>query len=83
MGCPLVASKQRAQDLEIARAFGRRVRELRTSAGMTQEQLAETSGLHPTFISNLERGYRVPTLPTVMRIASGLGLEAAELLRWD
>ena len=41
---------------------------------MTQEGLAEAAELHATFVSNLERGYRVPSLPTVLRVAAGLGV---------
>lgn len=79
--------ERRAEDLEIAAAFGQRVRNARLDRELTQEQLAEASGLHSTFISNLERGYRVPTLPTVIRVARGLdcrlevilaGLDSAE-----
>jgi transcriptional regulator with XRE-family HTH domain len=47
---------------------------------MSQENLAEAAGLHPTFISNLERGYRVPTVPTLLRIAAGLDVAPGELL---
>lgn len=75
-----MSKTRREQDLEIARAFGARVREVRLSKHMTQEALAEAASLHPTFISNLERGYRVPTLPTVIRVAQGLNVEVAALL---
>ncbi len=71
---------RRDEDLAIAAAFGARVRELRLEAGMTQEALAEASGLHPTFISNVERGYRVPTLPTVVRVARGLCVLPSDLV---
>lgn len=76
-----MAKTRREEDLEIAAAFGKRVRQIRLDKGMTQETLAEASGLHPTFISNLERGYRVPTLPTVLRVANGLGVSLSGLLR--
>jgi transcriptional regulator with XRE-family HTH domain len=75
-----VATSDRAKDLEVARAFGARVRELRLQAELTQEQLAEAAGLHPTFISNLERGYRVPTLVTVLKVASALNLQPEALV---
>jgi ribosome-binding protein aMBF1 (putative translation factor) len=79
--CPSVPDRrERTRDLEIAAAFGRRVREVRTAKGMTQEALAEAAGLHPTFVSNVERGYRVPTIPTLLRLANGLGVQACELL---
>lgn len=72
--------RDREEELAIAAAFGVRVREVRLESGMTQEQLAEVAELHPTFISNIERGYRVPSLPTVLRLSKGLGVEAVELI---
>lgn len=72
--------QQRKRDLEIAKTFGARVREVRKEKGMTQEQLAEAAGLHPTFISNVERGYRVPSLPTVLRLATGLRVNPSQLV---
>jgi len=75
-----VPKQQRKRDLEIAKAFGARVREVRKEKGMTQEQLAEAAGLHPTFISNVERGYRVPSLPTALRLAAGLDVVASRIV---
>lgn len=64
----------------MAAAFGRRVREVRRARGLTQERLAEAASLHPTFVSNLERGYRVPTLATMVRVAAALDVRLGELL---
>lgn len=75
-----MASERRTENLAIAAAFGRRVRQLRIEHGLTQEELAEAAGLHPTFVSNVERGYRVPTLPTVLRLANGLKVNLGDLL---
>ena len=47
---------------------------------MTQEQLAEAAGIHTTFVSNLERGYRVATIVTLVRVARGLGVTAGSLV---
>lgn len=47
---------------------------------MTQERLAEAAGFHPTFVSNLERGYRMPTLGTLVRVAEALEVRLGELL---
>lgn len=77
---PGVAARDRSHDQAIAAAFGARVREVRLQQGMTQERLAEAAGLHPTFISNVERGYRVPSVPTMLRLADGLGVEASRLV---
>lgn len=80
VGCRLVPPRERARDLALAKAFGERVKAVRMEQGMTQEKLAEASGLHPTFISNVERGYRVPTVPTLLRLANGLGVTAGQLV---
>ena len=71
---------RRARDQAIAVAFGQRVRELRAEARLTQEGLAEAAELHPTFVSNVERGYRVPTVPTMLRLAHGLGVAPSRLV---
>ena len=75
-----MAIDRRSEDLQIAGAVGERVRSARNRAGMTQEQLAEAAGLHPTFVSNVERGYRVPTVATLVRLASALGVTAGSLV---
>ncbi len=75
-----VVPRRRPDDEVIALAFGRRVREIRLQQELTQERLAEKAGLHPTFVSNLERGYRVPTLVTVMRVAAALEIRLGDLL---
>lgn len=77
----MVDDERRAEDLAIAAAFGQRVKEIRKEKGMTQEQLAEAAGFHPTFISNIERGYRVPSLPTAVRISEGLNTALTVILK--
>lgn len=75
-----MASRERDRDLAIAKAFGARVREVRLDQGLTQERLAEAAGMHPTFISNVERGYRVPSIATLVRLAEGLHVRPCVLL---
>lgn len=53
---------------------------LRGEQGMSQEALAERSGMHRTFISLIERRGRNITLGTVEAIANALGVEVRELL---
>jgi transcriptional regulator with XRE-family HTH domain len=60
--------------------FGRRVREARLAAGMTQEELAAACGVERSYISVLERGGRDVRLSTVTRLAQSLSLPAGELL---
>ncbi len=63
----------------IAR-FARNLRKHRQSAGLSQERLAFKCRLHRTEISLLERGVREPRLSTIIRLARGLGVPAADLL---
>ena len=61
-------------------AFGVALRKLRNEDGLSQEQLAEKSGLHRTYISLLERGEKSPTLTTICRLASALGVAPHKIL---
>ena len=72
--------RDRAEELRISAAFGLRVRQRRLDSDLTQERLAELADLHPTYISNVERGYRVPTLPTVIRLARALDVRPGALI---
>ena len=60
--------------------FAANLRKARNEAGLSQEQLSDLSGLHSTEISRLERGVREPRLGTIVRLARGLGVRAADLL---
>jgi transcriptional regulator with XRE-family HTH domain len=60
--------------------FGRRLRELREKYGFTQHALALASGLTDAYISNMENGFAVPSLTTVLRIAVALGCKVTALV---
>jgi transcriptional regulator with XRE-family HTH domain len=61
--------------------FGQNLRTARLAAGLTQERLGLDVGLHPTEVNRLERGRRNPGLVTMVRLAHGLGVPTAELVR--
>ena len=63
----------------IAKVIGQRIRNHRTSAGLSQEKLAELSGCHPTYIGQLERGEKNATLESIERIAAALGISLSKL----
>ncbi len=48
---------------------------------MTQEALAQQAGITVAYLSSLERGHANPTWGTVERVAKGLGVSLAELVR--
>ena len=58
--------------------LGRRVRMLRVNKSMTQDELAEQSGLSTKYIGELERGQSNPTLLTVDKIATALDVEMTD-----
>lgn len=63
--------------------FGDRIRALRVAQGISQERLAEASGLHRTYVSSLERGQRNVGLDNIHALADALGVEPARLFDED
>ena len=61
-------------------ALGLAVKARRGALEITQEQLANNTGLHQRWISNVETGKRNPSYGSLRRLAAGLGLSASELL---
>jgi len=61
--------------------FGRNVRRFRLKSDFTQERLAEVAGLHPTYISGIERGIRNPTILSALNIANGLSCKISDFFR--
>jgi len=64
----------------IQDTFGKAVREARTTVGISQEELADRSGLHRTYISLLERGQRNPSLAVIEEISHALGISMVDLV---
>ena len=65
----------------ILKKFGERVRKLRKELGISQEELADRSGLHRTYIGMIERAEKNITLLNVEKIAKGLGVSIEELFQ--
>lgn len=59
---------------KLVQRVRQRVRELRLERGLTQEELCERARISVDAISRIESGSRVPTIETVERIASALGV---------
>lgn len=60
-------------------AFGKRVAELRKTAGFSQETFAFKCDVDRTYIGTIERGEKSPTLNTIDKIAKALGITKKEL----
>ncbi|MGA9042615.1 MAG: helix-turn-helix transcriptional regulator [Terriglobales bacterium] len=69
--------KRRANLVEVV---ARKIHIVRKAAGLSQEKLAERSGLHRTYIGGVERGERNLTLASLQKIADALGVTPASLL---
>ena len=65
---------------KLLNAFGTRVRELRLARGLSQEQLAELTGFHRTYIGMIERGERNLSLTNVDVFAKTFDTSLSELL---
>ena len=67
-------------NLMIEESFGRVLRELRRNRGLSQDKLADLTDTHRTYISQLERGLRCPSLRTVEAVAAALSISIRDLM---
>jgi transcriptional regulator with XRE-family HTH domain len=70
---------------EITRSLGQRIRSLRQARGLSQESLAEQagSGLHPTYVSEIELGKANVSISTLVSLAAGLKMTLPELVEFQ
>jgi transcriptional regulator with XRE-family HTH domain len=73
-----MATRERNDDL--ARHFGENLRRGRKLARMSQEELACRAALHRTEVSFLERGFRVPSIETLLKVAAAVEVPERRLL---
>lgn len=67
--------------MEPREQFAANLKAARTRAGLSQEDLGAAIDLHRTEISLLERAERDPRLATIVKLARGLDVTPADLLR--
>jgi DNA-binding XRE family transcriptional regulator len=65
-------------DLKIV--LGKRIRELRSKNGFSQESFADHCGLHRTYMGGIERGEHNLTIETLMTVAKGLEITMSDLI---
>jgi transcriptional regulator with XRE-family HTH domain len=65
----------------LAQILGRNVRRERRRLGKSQEELALDAGMKRSYLSDLERGTRNPSVKAIARLAAALGVEPASLLQ--
>jgi len=63
--------------------LGRNIKQERTFQNMTQEQLSEKVGISAVFLSQIENSRKIPSLETVYKIASSLGVTMEYIFKDD
>lgn len=66
--------------MDVRGRLAKNLRQLRLDKGWSQEVFAEEADLHRTYISDLERGARNPTITVVDKLAAALGVSPGRLL---
>ncbi|GAA5528595.1 helix-turn-helix transcriptional regulator [Herpetosiphon gulosus] len=66
--------------MKLQHAFAVVLKDLRVSLGISQEELGFKANYHRTYISQLERGLKIPTLTTVFELAHVLKITPAEFI---
>lgn len=65
---------------EVTRAFGDTIRDLRKKKGLSQEDLCHLAEISRSFLSEIERGVKQPTISTLFVLAENLGVKAATIV---
>lgn len=66
--------------MDVQHRLARNLRRLRQERSLSQEAFADEAGVHRTYVSDLERAARNPTIRVVENLASALGVSASDLL---
>lgn len=66
---------------DFLKLVGERIRTLRKEKSYTQESLSEKSGIHVTYISDIERGERNISMETLEKVISALEVNPIEVFR--
>jgi transcriptional regulator with XRE-family HTH domain len=65
--------------MEIKKLIGKRIKEIRRSKHLSQEQLAEKADINSKYLSRMERGTENPTLDMLIKLANALDVEMWEM----
>ena len=79
----IISGETRVYKNSLCLSCGKRLSTLRNQKGVTQEQLAEASGLSVDFLSLIERGRRAPSFKTLEQLSKALGLSVRDLFDFE
>ena len=66
--------------MEIRARLARNVRKLREAKGWSQEDYADRAGIHRTYVSDIERGRRNPTITVLEKLAKPFDIGTGRLV---
>lgn len=66
--------------MDLVAQFGKNVRAIRLTQGLSQEELAFRAGLKRSYLSDMERGTRNPSVKVLGRVAAALEVPPSSLL---
>lgn len=66
--------------MDVCQRLAENVKRLRKLKGISQEELADQAKVHRTYMSDIERGVRNPSIKVVERMGEALGVTASQLL---
>jgi len=70
----------KTDNIQLQKDFGERIKQIRDSKGMTQEDLADAADLFRTYISRIETGVANPTLTVIHALANAMTVPVDSLL---
>ncbi len=67
--------------MDVRHRLGRNLRHLREAKGLSQEAFAHDAGIHRTYVSDIERGVRNPTITIAEKLAVALDVTTSAMLK--
>jgi len=72
---------RRKEKVKFAKHFGKHLKRIRESKGLSQEKLSLKAGYYRTYVNKIERGYYSPSLHTVWRLSYALSLSLRDFFK--
>ncbi len=66
---------------DINQAISKAINKFRLEANLSQEELADAAKIHRTYVSQIERGLKSPTLHVLFNIATALKINASDIIQ--
>ena len=80
LGWRLLGFRKAVVTQKDRKLLGDGIRRYRKAVGLTQEKLAEKVELNPVYLGQIERGYKVPTVDVLLRIARQLRVRLRDIV---